>query len=107
MLPHAVRILERDSAADVGIVRDSAVKGMAEIEGIIHVRLPAQEISVQRKTEDGEEDESANGDVESVEDTVMETITERNSHGSERRQTIRSPSIGDDFTAVCRNFKYI
>lgn len=93
VLPHAMRILERDSVADVGIVRDSAIKGMTEIEGIIHVRLPAQKTPVQRQRKDGEEEESTNGDVESMEDTVMETITEETViEGSEVKQFVHPQS---------------
>jgi hypothetical protein len=93
VLPHAMRILERDSVADVGIVRDSAIKGMVEIEGIIHVRLPAQKTLVPRQRKDGEEEESANGDVQSMEDTVMETIaSETVMEGGEVKQFVHPPS---------------
>lgn len=93
VLPHALRILSRDSTADVEIVKDSAVKGMAEIEGIIHLRLPAQKTPVQRKTKDEEEEESANGDVENVEDTVMETITEETViEASKVKELVHHPS---------------
>lgn len=42
VLPHALRILERDSTGQVESVRTSAVRGLAEVEGIIHSRLPPQ-----------------------------------------------------------------
>ena len=75
-MPHAIRILERDSAADLGNVRDSAVKGMAEIEGIIHARLPAQKPPMPLKPEDGDDEDSSNGDVDRAEEMITETITE-------------------------------
>jgi hypothetical protein len=91
IFPHAIRILERDSAADLGIVRDSAIKGMTEIEGIIHSRLPMQRTSMQRKME--EEEESMNGDMKSVEDMVMKTIPEETViKASEVKQFIHPPS---------------
>lgn len=93
ILPHAIRILERDSAADVEIVRDSAVKGMTEIEGIIHSRLPMQKTSMQRKMEEEEEEDSMNGDMKSVEDMVVKTITEETvTKTSEVKELIYPPS---------------
>ena len=69
VLPHVIRILERDCTDDREIVRDSAKKGMEEIEGIVHPRLPVQLTpTAARQVEDDEEDEIGEGEI--VEDIM-------------------------------------
>lgn len=76
IVPHAIRILERDSASDVEKVKDSAIKGLGEIEGLIHPRLPAQRgPSRQSKADDEEEEDEITEENEvGEEDIVMEEI---------------------------------
>lgn len=78
VLPHVIRILERDCGDDVEIVRDSAVKGLVEIEGIVHSRLPPQRgVSVAKKAEDEEIMEDADDEIDTVEDMITEeTVVE-------------------------------
>jgi hypothetical protein len=80
-LPHAIRILERDCGAEVETVRLSAVRGLAELEGIIHSRLPPQKgpSMSSQQTELGEEKvvtEEDNDDEEIDEMIVEETVVE-------------------------------
>ena len=73
VLPHALRILERDSTADVELVRDSAVRGLSEIEGIVHPRLPTQRGPMTSKqTANEEEMEEEGGEVDVAEDMITE-----------------------------------
>jgi hypothetical protein len=79
VIPHALRILERDCGSNFMSVRDSAVRGLAELEGMIHPRLPAQRGSaMQRGREDTKEEEEVNEEQEEVlhregsEDMIME-----------------------------------
>src|SRR5271156_1005127 len=44
ILPHALRILERDSASRLETVRTSAVSGLRDLEILIHPRLPPQKV---------------------------------------------------------------
>ena len=83
MLPHAIRILERDCGAEVETVRLSAIRGLAELEGIIHSRLPPQKgptVSTQQtegeeeKVEMEDEDEEEEVDEMVVEETVVEEV---------------------------------
>jgi len=65
--------LERDSTADVELVRDSAVKGLSEIEGIVHSRLPPQRGPMTSKqTRNEEEMEEEPGEEDVVEDMITE-----------------------------------
>jgi hypothetical protein len=73
VLPHALRILERDSTADVEVIRDSSVRGLYEIEGIVHPRLPPQRAPMNSKqTTNEEEVEEEDGEVDVVEDMITE-----------------------------------
>lgn len=64
-IPHILRILERDSGSNWESVRDSAVRGLAELEGIIHPRLPAQRApAMQRGSEGTTEEEQEDNEVE-------------------------------------------
>jgi hypothetical protein len=76
IIPHAIKILQRDMASNVEKVKDSAVKGLAEIEGILHPRLPAQKgPAVQSKDdEEEEEDEITEENEVEVEEMVMDEI---------------------------------
>jgi hypothetical protein len=59
------------------IVRNSAIKGLREIETIIHVRLPLQRAPAPPKTLEGEEDEHSDDINEIPDDTMIdESMTE-------------------------------
>jgi hypothetical protein len=75
IIPHAIKILHRDMASNVEKVKDSAMKGLAQIEGILRPRLPAQKgPAVQSKDDEEEEDEITEEDAVEVEEMVMDEI---------------------------------
>ena len=76
MLPHAIRILERDSGAEAKNVRESAVKGLAELEGIIHSRLPPQKGPGVSNLQSHEEEEMVEVDEDSAEEETDEMVVE-------------------------------
>lgn len=81
MLPHAIRILERDCSARIESVRNSAIKGLQEIEMIIHVRLPPQKTPALPKTlEDEEGDENEGNDIEIPEKIIAEENVVENAY---------------------------
>jgi hypothetical protein len=85
ILPHAIKIIERDSAHSVEKVRNSAAVAGREIELILHPRLPAQKSRVssqkmeEEQAEEGDEEESVDGmqeeaqmETDNVEELPME-----------------------------------
>jgi len=74
VLPHALRILERDGAAEVQSVRVSAVRGLAELESIVHSRLPPQKGPTVSNQQTGMEEEAVEEDGENEE--VGEMVVE-------------------------------
>lgn len=91
VLPHALRILERDLAADIQVVRDSAACGLGEMEWLIHPRLPPQKRPVPRHktSSDGDEDNEERAthmttDEPVVEKTIVEPIFEAQPENLER-----------------------
>jgi hypothetical protein len=70
VIPHALRILERDCVAGEVSVRDSAVKGLMELEGIIHPRLPVRKGPVKQMASE-EEEETEGGEEEEVEEDAV------------------------------------
>ena len=79
VIPHILRILERDSGSNWASVRDSAARGLAELERIVHPRLPAQRGPVIQRGREGttEEEQEEEEEVEVLnsersEDMVLE-----------------------------------
>lgn len=65
MIPHALRILERDSASTSMSVRETAVRALGELEGILHPRMPARKGPVgQMGQEDEMEDDVVDEEAE-------------------------------------------
>jgi hypothetical protein len=67
VVPHAIRILDRDAMSIVQVVRDSALRSLEVVEMILHPRLPPVK-GVTRVVDNG------TGDGE-IEDVNMEDIT--------------------------------
>jgi len=87
ILPHALRIFERDSASRLEVVRTSAVSGLRELEILIHPRLPPQKVpkySEEDKGQEQQEDEEMevlDQDVQSnvlvVEEEMEQSVVEQ------------------------------
>ena len=77
ILPHAIQIIERDSAHPIEKVKGSALRAGREIELIVHSRLPTQKrhISSKQVEDQQEEMESVDGIQEDME-MEMENTTE-------------------------------
>jgi hypothetical protein len=101
VLPHAIRILERDSGAEGEKVRESAVKGLAELEGIIHSRLPPQKgPGVSNPQSQGEEQmvevDEDSPDEETDEMVVEETVVEQDvPNGNEKSESESAPAASN------------
>lgn len=100
VLPHALRILERDTGSPVEKVRMSAIRSGREIEVIVHARLPAQRPPIQRKPVVNE-DELRSGDEmdDEGEEDVMgdEVMPEEVNAASELKvdSTIPQPQVSE------------
>jgi len=87
IIPHALRIFERDSASRLEVVRTSAVSGLRELEILIHPRLPPQKVpkySEEDKDEEQQEDEEmevldqdVQSDVLVVKEELEQTVVEQ------------------------------
>ena len=101
VLPHAIRILERDSGAEGEKVRESAVKGLAELEGIIHSRLPPQKgPGVSNPQSHGEEEmvevDEDSADEETDQMIVEETVVEQDvPNGNENLESEPEPAASN------------
>jgi len=79
VLPHVLRILERDATGVEGVVRASAVKGLRDVEMLVHSRMPAVKSILKGKVVDEEEEEGEESEAEvngmvTEEDGVAEEV---------------------------------
>ena len=104
VLPHALRILERDMGSPVEKVRMSAIRSGREIEVIVHARLPAQRPPIQGRpvvTEDGlgsGDEMNDEGEEDLMGDEAMPEEVDAASE-VKMENTIPQPQVGERSTS--------
>jgi hypothetical protein len=93
ILPHALRILERDSMANVAMVKVSAVCALAKIETVVHTRLPGVKPPIISKSPAEEDEEDSESGIEIGNPPVLEDYHHR--HESPSVNTGNGPLLGD------------
>jgi hypothetical protein len=96
VLPHAIRIFEKDCSGIVS-VRESAMRCLKEVEWLIHPRLPAQKTGNKTGDENRIEDryESGDKDLDESQDALEnERESEGDDEGENERENETSEHIG-------------